>query len=247
MEAHHRAISAMKLSGRQLKFVFCSTLACAALATLAPPAAAQYYYSPPPSYYQNDTATGAVAGGGIGAVTGALIGGKKNGEGGALIGLGVGALTGGLIGKGVDNADQRQAAYGSAVAANANAQSAALAVTNFDLAEMTRAGCSEDLIISTIRNRGVRVDLSPSGLIALKQQGVSDRVVIAAQEMTSGGYARAAYPTVAAPPVVVGPPAYYVRPAPVYYYRPAPVLHFDFGYGGGHHHHHHGHHHRGHW
>jgi hypothetical protein len=219
-----------------------SVLAMLALAMTAGPAVGQqYYYQPPPSYYQNDTATGAVAGGGIGAVTGALIGGKKNGEGGALIGLGVGALTGGLIGKSVDNADQRQAVAGSAAVANANAQAAAAAVTNFDLVEMTRAGCSEDLIISTIRSRGGRLDLSPSGLIALKQQGVSDRVVIAAQSISGAGGYSAPAPAVAPVVVAPGPPVYYVRPAPAYYYRPAPVLHFDFGYGGGHHHHHHGH------
>jgi uncharacterized protein YcfJ len=213
-------------------------------------ASQQYYYQAPPSYYQNDTAVGAVAGGGIGAVTGALIGGKKNGEGGALIGAGVGALTGGLIGKSVDNADQQRAAYGVAAANNANAQAAALAVTNYDLVEMTRAGVSEDLIISTMRNRGGRFDLSPGSLIALKQQGVSDRVVLAAQELsTNGGYAAPAYTAAAPAPVVVGPPVYYVRPAPRYYYRPAPVIHLDFGYGGhGHHGYHHGHHgHHGHW
>lgn len=237
MEAQHRATSIMKL----LKFFICSALTLATLAALAAPAGAQYYYSPPPSYYQNDTATGAVAGGGIGAVTGALIGGKKNGEGGALIGLGVGALTGGLIGKSVDNADQRQVAAGTAVVANANAQAAALAVTNYDLVEMTRAGCSEDLIISTIRSRGVRLDLSPSGLIALKQQGVSDRVVIAAQSMGgAGGYAAPA-PAVAPVVVAPGPPVYYVRPAPavrVYY---GPSWGPSWGPGWRPYHHHHGH------
>jgi hypothetical protein len=220
----------------------------------AAPAEAQYYYQPAPSYYRNDTATGAVAGGGIGAVTGALIGGKKNGEGGALIGAGVGALTGGLIGKSVDNSDQRQAAYGIAATSQANAQVAAAAVTNFDLVQMTRAGVSEDLIISTVRSRGGRLDLSPGGLISLKQQGVSDRVVLAAQSMTNGGYAGPApavapSPVVAAP-IIARPSVVYVEPAPVYYYRPAPAIHFDFGYGGHGHHYHHGHHghgHRGHW
>ena len=56
------------------------------LAALASPAfAQQYYYQPPPSYYQNDTAAGAVVGGGLGAVTGALVGGKDHRGGGALI------------------------------------------------------------------------------------------------------------------------------------------------------------------
>jgi hypothetical protein len=214
------------------------------LAGLASPAAAQYYYSPPPSYYQNDTAVGAVAGGGIGAITGALIGGKKNGEGGALIGAGVGALTGGLIGNNVDRNDQYRAASGTAVAARANAQVAAQAVTNYDLVEMTRAGVSEELIVSTIRSRGGRFDLSPGQLIALKQQGVSDRVVMAAQSLGSGGYVSPAPVVVEPAPVVVArPPVVYVQPAP-----PPPVrVYFGGGWGGHYHHHrggpwgHHGH------
>lgn len=42
----------------------------ALLATTSQAEAQQYYYQPPPSYYQNDTATGAVVGGALGAVTG---------------------------------------------------------------------------------------------------------------------------------------------------------------------------------
>lgn len=71
-------------------------------------------------------------------------------------------------------------------------QVAAMAVTNFDLVEMTRAGVGEDVIISTIRSRGGRFDLSPNGLIALKQSGVSDRVVMAAQSSSPGAFAPAA-------------------------------------------------------
>lgn len=196
-------------------------------------AAQQYYYQPPPSYYQNDTAAGAVVGGGLGAVTGALVGGKDHRGGGALIGAGVGALTGGLIGSSVDKADQRAAVTGTAVAAQANAQVAAQAVTNFDLVEMTRAGVGEDVIISTIRSRGGRFDLSPNGLIALKQSGVSDRVVMAAQSSAPGPFA----------PAVIGPP-------PAVFVQPAPVVRFYSGPSWGYHHHyyHHPHHHyHGHW
>jgi hypothetical protein len=203
------------------------------------PATGQYYYAPPPSYYQNDTVGGTVVGGGLGALTGAVIGGKKNRGEGALIGAGVGALTGGLLGKAQDNADSRHAAVGSSVAAHANAQVAAQAVTNYDLVDMTRAGLSEDVIISTVRSRGGRFDLSPSALIALKQNGVSDRVVIAAQSMSPTGY------SAPAPAVVMSPsPAVVVSPPPAVYVRPAPVFHFYGGYGWGHGHHHH--HHR-HW
>jgi outer membrane lipoprotein SlyB len=196
---------------------------------VAPASAQQYYYQPPPSYYQNDTATGAVVGGGLGAVTGALIGGRDHRGGGALIGAGVGALTGGLVGNAVDQADRRAAATGTAVVAQANAQVAAMAVTNFDLVEMTRAGVGDDVIISTIRSRGGRFDLSPGGLIALKQSGVSDRVVMAAQ---SAGPSASAYVAPAAPAIIAPPPAVYVQPAPVIY--------FHSGWGWGHHHHHHG-------
>jgi len=200
--------------------------------------AQQYYYQPGPSYYQNDTVGGAVVGGGVGALTGAVIGGRKQRGEGALIGAGVGALAGGLLGRSTDIADQRQAANGAYVASQANAQAAALAVTNNDLVEMTRAGLSEDLIISTIRSRGGRFDLSPSGLISLKQYGVSDRVVLAAQSNTSAGFAPAP-----APAVMVSQP-------PVVYVRPAPTIHFYSGprwYGHGHHHWHGHHHHHGHW
>ena len=194
--------------------------------------AQQYYYQPPPSYYQNDTAAGAVIGGGLGAVTGALVGGKDHRRGGALIGAGVGALTGGLVGNAVDKADQRAAYAGTTVAAQANAQVAAMAVTNFDLVEMTRAGVGEEVIISTIRSRGGRFDLSPAGLIALKQSGVSDRVVMAAQNSGPGSIVPGAAPAIIGPPPVV-----YVQPAPVIRYYGGPA----WGY-----HYHHGHYHR-HW
>jgi hypothetical protein len=226
-----------KTSSRQSAFAASSFLALAALAS--PAAAQQYYYQPPPSYYQNDTAAGAVVGGGLGAVTGALVGGKDHRGGGALIGAGVGALTGGLIGNAVDAADQRAAATGTAVAAQANAQVAAMAVTNYDLVEMTRAGVGEDVIVSTIRSRGGRFDLSPNGLIALKQSGVSDRVVMGAQNSAPGAFAPAAAPATIGPPPVV-----YVQPAPVvrFYSGPSWGYHHHYYY-----HHYHGRHHHGHW
>ena len=113
--------------------------------------AQQYYYQPPPDYYQNDTAAGTVVGGAFGAVTGAIVGGRKHGGQDALIGAGVGALTGNLLGRSKDRVDERQAAAGAAAVSQINQQAAAMAVTNYDLLNMTRAGVSEDLIISTMR------------------------------------------------------------------------------------------------
>ncbi|MCC7476762.1 MAG: glycine zipper 2TM domain-containing protein [Pirellulales bacterium] len=211
-------------------------IALAVLAGLeSKPAAAQYYYQPAPDYYHNDTASGTFVGGALGAVTGAIVGGRKDRGEGALIGAGVGALTGNLLGRSKDAQDERRAAAGAAAVGQMNQQAAAMAVTNYDLLQMTRAGVSEEVIISTMRSRGARIDLSPQSLIALKQQGVSDRVVMAAQDMSaSRGYALPAPPTLGVvsevpppPPAVIVQPLY--RP---YYYYHAP--HY------GHYHHCHG-------
>src|SRR5215472_7876903 len=53
------------------------------------------------------TATGALAGGAIGAFSGAVIGGRHAGE-GALIGGAIGAVTGGLIGHSMDQEEQER-------------------------------------------------------------------------------------------------------------------------------------------
>ncbi|MGL4512728.1 MAG: glycine zipper domain-containing protein [Lacipirellulaceae bacterium] len=195
--------------------------------------AQQYQYAPTPDYYRNDTAQGTVVGGGLGAVAGALIGnGRGKSTEGALIGAAAGALTGNLFGRSKDANDQRLAQNGFANAANASAQAAALAVTNYDLAEMSRAGLDDGVIVGAIQSRGGRFDLSPNGLIQLKQAGVSDRVVMAAQSASPGPV-----PMMAQRPVTIVEPApVFVRPAPVYYYEPAPTVFFHFG--GGHHHHH---------
>ena len=195
-------------------------------------ASAQYVYQPAPDYYRNDTASGTIVGGALGAITGAVIGGKRHGGQNALIGAGVGAVTGNLLGRSKDAQDDRRAAAGAVAVGQLNQQAAATAVTNYDLLQMTRAGISEEVIISTMRSRGARIDLSPQALIALKQQGVSDRVVMAAQQM-------GAAPTYYAPPgptivseVPPPPTAVIVEPGwrPYHYYYPRPY-----------HHHHHPH------
>jgi Glycine zipper len=181
----------------------------------------QYYYQPGPDYYHNDTASDTIVGGALGAVTGAIVGGKHKGT-DALIGAGIGAVTGNLLGQSKDRSDERNAAAGAAAAANMNAQAAALAVTNYDLVNMTKSGVSDDLIISTLQSRGGRLDLSPQALIALKQNGVSDRVVLVAQTM---GHGSSYIP--AGGPVVVGPlpTTVIVEPRPYYYYGPGPYYH----------------------
>jgi Glycine zipper len=210
-----------KAAGQILLFLFAA--ACAL--SDAHQAVAQYYYQPGPDYYHNDTASDTIVGGALGAVTGAIVGGKHKGT-DALIGAGIGAVTGNLLGQSKDRSDERKAAAGAAAAANMNAQAAAQsaqaaaqAVTNYDLVNMTKSGLSDDLIIGTIQSRGARLDLSPQAVIALKQNGVSDRVVLAAQNMGHGSsYIPAAVPVVAGPP----PTTVIVAPRPYYYYGPGP-------------------------
>src|SRR4029077_4114135 len=132
----------------------------------------------------------------------------------ALIGAGVGAVAGNLVGRSKDANDERRAAQGAAAVGQMNQQAMAVAVTDSDLVQMTRAGISEDVIISTMRSRGTRIDLSPQSLIALRQQGVSDRVILAAQNVGAAPsyYAAAPGPTVVTevppPPSVIVAPAY---------------------------------------
>src|SRR5690242_16593179 len=102
----------------------------------ARPASAQYVYQPAPDYYHNDTASGTFLGGAMGAITGAIIGGKHHAGQDALIGAGVGAVTGNLLGREKDANDERRAAAGQAAVNQMNAQAAATAVTNYDLMQM---------------------------------------------------------------------------------------------------------------
>jgi len=192
-------------------------------------ALAQYGYAPPRDYYRNDTAEGTVTGGALGAIAGALIGGGKGKTGeGALIGAGVGALTGNLLGRSKDSADRQQAAYGYAATQQANQRAAALAVTNYDLAQMTQAGLGESVILGAIQQRGARLDLSPQGLIDLKRAGVSDRVIVAAQQ-SAGAADSLVAPAPRPQAVIVERPLYYYEP-------PRPRVVFTIG-GPGHFHH----------
>ena len=61
-------------------------------------------------------------------------------------------------------------------------------------------------ITGTLRARGARLDLSPQGIIALKESGVSDRVLIAAQELTRGYTPVPPTPTLSSTDTDVDPP-----------------------------------------
>jgi hypothetical protein len=151
---------------------------------------------------------GALAGGLLGAGTGAIIGDAMGGKAlpGAAIGAGLGAVGGGLIGQGMDETEARNRAM---IEQQMGRQVAAGAVTTNDVIAMTRAGVADELIVNHIRAHGVAAPLQAGDLIQLQQQGVSARVIAAMQ----------APPQVVQQPVVVQP-----APAPVvveeYHYVP---------------------------
>jgi hypothetical protein len=61
------------------------------------------------------------------------------------------------------------------------------ALNNDAVIKLTKAGLSEDLIVSTINSQAGAYDTSTDGLIALKTAGVSDKVVAAVVAKASGG------------------------------------------------------------
>ena len=59
-----------------------------------------------PDGTQNNTGSGALIGGAMGAITGAAIGGPRHGGEGALIGAAAGVIAGGLVGNSMDQEQQ---------------------------------------------------------------------------------------------------------------------------------------------
>ncbi len=177
----------------------------------------------------NNTESGTLVGTGLGATAGALIGNVSgHAGGGALIGAAAGALTGALAGNAEDAREERDEAVAHAQYANARSHALAEAVTASDVITMSRSGVGDDVIVNSIRTRGCRWNSSPDNVIALKQYGVSDRVI---ETMQNTGLRpvvavpRAGVYGPAPPPVVVVEPGYYGPrpywgPRPYYYGRP---------------------------
>src|SRR4029077_2905026 len=129
-----------------------------------------------------------------------------------------------------DAREEHDAAIAHAEYSQARSQAIAQAVTEAEVVTMTRSGVGDEVIINSLRTRGCRWNAAPENVIALKQQGVSDRVI---EAMQNTGLQPAAVgapppPVVYAPPppagggvVVVGPGYYGPRPywGRPYYYR----------------------------
>jgi hypothetical protein len=166
----------------------------------------------------NHTDKGILGGGTIGGLTGAAIGSASGNTGaGAAIGAGVGALSGGLIGNEIDKSESKTQAQIVQASATVPVQGP-LALP--DIAQMTRSGLSDAVIIGQIRSTRSTYALSPQDLEWLKSQGVTDGVILEMQS-TAGRVAPA--PRVYARPY--GPDVVYVERFP-----PPPVV-FGFGWG----------------
>ncbi|HUI07311.1 MAG TPA: glycine zipper domain-containing protein [Verrucomicrobiae bacterium] len=123
------------------------------------------------------TATGALTGGAIGAGTGAIIGNYAghNTAGGAAIGGAIGALTGGIIGNAMEQQQRETLARQSPQTIQRVEQGQPLGLA--DIKALAKAGISDEVIISQIRNCRVVYRLTTAEIIDLKDAGVSNRVI----------------------------------------------------------------------
>jgi outer membrane lipoprotein SlyB len=171
-----------------------------------------------PDGTQNNTGSGALFGGALGAITGAAIGGPRHGGEGALIGAAAGAVGGGLIGNSMDQEQNARLRAQAPATYEKIDQGQPLAVA--DVKALAKAGISDDVIISQIQNSRTVYHLSTTDIIDLRDSGVTDKVVdyMINTPETVGSTAVAAQPatTVVQPPpapsetVVVAPGPDYV-------------------------------------
>ncbi|MFQ5733058.1 MAG: glycine zipper domain-containing protein [Planctomycetaceae bacterium] len=152
------------------------------------------------SYGEQGTLLGAGAGGLLGGIIGHQTG---NTGVGAVLGTLAGGLGGAMIGDAEQAREERDvalAAYYSDQAQRARAAE----LSNADLINMAQNGLSDTVIVNAVNTQGGRFDLSPNALIALKQSGVSEGVIVAIQK--SAAEAQTVVPAGAAEPAIVEHP-----------------------------------------
>ena len=125
-----------------------------------------------PSGRPDYTASGALAGG----ATGAIIGSTARQPGPApLVGAAVGAVVGGLIGHGMDQEQEAQLRAQAPQTLQRLEQSQPLTV--MDVKSLVKAGVSDDLVISQIRNSRTVYHLNTADIVDLKNSGVSEKII----------------------------------------------------------------------
>jgi hypothetical protein len=147
------------------------------------------------------TENGALAGTAIGAGAGTLVGAAVGRPVlGAVAGGALGAGTGAIIGNGVERSERREAAR-----AAAQAQALGLA----DIVTLTQQHLGDEVIINQIRTSGTVYNLRAEDIVWLRQNGVSEPVIMEMQA-TATRYPRRVY---AAQPYYPGA-VYVVEPPP---------------------------------
>jgi hypothetical protein len=140
----------------------------------------------------NNSQAGALGGGIIGAGVGTVIGGlTRHPLLGAAAGAAVGSGVGAMAGHSEDKRDQRVAQAYAARALQVN-----------DVVQLVQSGQSDDVIMNQIYTTGSVYQLTPADLNYLRQQQVSDRIIMYMQSRTPG-VVRAGPPGSV---YVVGPP-----------------------------------------
>jgi len=159
------------------------------------------------------TASGALAGGATGAIIGSM---TRNPGAGAAVGTAVGAVVGGLIGHGMDQEQEARLRAQAPQTLVRVEQGQPLSET--DVQALSRAGISDELIISQIRNSRTVYHLSTSDIIRLKNSGVSETVIdfmINTQTQADPAYVGG---EVGATPPAPLPEPIYVAPGPDYFW-----------------------------
>jgi osmotically inducible lipoprotein OsmB len=146
------------------------------------------------------TGEGALTGGALGAGAGAIVGAAAGRPVlGALAGGAIGAGTGAVVGNGVERSERREAARA------AQAQALGLA----DIVTLTQQHLGDEVIINQIRASGTIYYLRAEDIVWLRQNGVSEAVIMEMQA-TATRYPRRIY---SAQPYYPGA-VYVVEPPP---------------------------------
>ena len=122
-------------------------------------------------------------GAGTGAILGAIIGHQDDKtEEGAAIGAALGGLGGALAGNTQDMKEERDAAIAYASHEQQIRRVQNKTMSNNDVIAMVQNNGSDQLVIDTIRDLKGSFDTSPTSIIYLQNQGVSEAVIRAMRE-----------------------------------------------------------------